>query len=322
MMKNFTLILFLTLQYFSVHSQSIQQQEWNNSSCGTLGFFEDSLLLHIKENTFHINDPNVKEVDITIKMYANYYDMLLDDIQMKDQNGIYVSGGMYSIQVTANGQKVDFQKDIKVSYISDGNDHYNGFQYNVQDKKWDNLKNPVLDYASNNSTSEDWGALKPKQGNLEEGFSDESDDWGSEWSSWTEGASNSVWLYKTMNIKGNGLYNYDYLIGKEELITYQLKIENKNIDKVYAYYPHLNTIIYYTVNSENIVNDFVLVDASLSNVKLFSFNPLTNKEKVEIGELSEGELLKLSSEKMNSIKFKTTIVPLSKASLDEKIASI
>ncbi|MBD0401372.1 hypothetical protein IC221_08245 [Flammeovirga sp. EKP202] len=321
-MKNFTLILFLTLQYFSVHSQSIQQQKWNNSSCGTLSFFEDSLLLHIKENTFHISDPNVKEVDISIKMYANYYDMLLDDIQMKDHNGIYVSGGMYSIQVTANGQKIDFQKDIKVSYISDGTDHYNGFQYNTQDKKWDSLNAPILDYATTNSTSEDWGALKPRESYLAEGFSDESDDWDADWSSWAEGSSNSDWLYKTMNIKGNGLYNYDYLIGKDELITYQLKIENKNINKVYAYYPHLNTVIYYTVNSDNIVDDFVLVDASLSNVRLFTFNPLTDKGQAEIGEMSKSELLQLSKEKLNSIKFKTTIVPLSKASLDEKFASL
>ncbi|KXX70507.1 hypothetical protein [Flammeovirga sp. SJP92] len=310
--------LFFALLHFNIFAQSIQQQKWTNTSCGTLSFFEDSLLLHIQENSFNLNEFNTDEVDITVKLYANYYDMLSDDIQMKDQNGIYISGGMYDIQVTAKGKKVNYQKEIKVSYISDGTDHFNGYQFDAIKKRWNNLNSPVLDYASTNTTSDDWGALQPRATNFE-GFIEGEDDWGDEWS---EGYAESQWLYKTMNIKGNGLFNYDYLIGQSELITYQVKVTNKELKKIYVYYPHLNTVIYYYINSDNIVEDFALVDTDLSNIRIFTFDPLKEKDKVKIGEINKSQLLKLSKEKLNTIEFEVSEHPLSKATLDQKFASI
>ncbi|NME68817.1 hypothetical protein [Flammeovirga aprica] len=319
-MKNFTLILFLSLLHFNVFAQSNQKQKWNNSSCGTLSFFEDSLLIHIQENTFALKEASIGgEVNIEVTLYADYFDMLKGDIQMKDQKGIYVSGGMYDIKVTYEGEKTVFQKPVKVSYISDGINHFDGFRFNDQQKKWDNLKGPVLDYASTNSSSDDWGALQP-QSSEQEGWDDGVSDWG--WSAESEIASQ--WLYKTMNINSNGLYNYDYLIDKEELITYKVKVEEKNINKIYVYYPHLNTVIYYNVNSDSIVEDFALVDTDLSNVRIFTFDLLKNdKTKVWIGEIDSGVQLNLSpNKKLNYISFEISAHSLSKAAFDTHMSSL
>lgn len=312
-MKTLHFTIFLLIYNCSLFAQSTQEQEWNNQSCGTLSFFEDSLLLHLPKDAFYKNDKLILgNVNIKVELYSNYFDMLRGHIPMKDESGLYVSGGMYQLFITKKGEEVTFGKEIQVSYISDGNDKFNAYVLDQSSSQWNTLPTPVLDYARGNSSSnsKDWGALSPQEANPDM----IEDVWGS--------SISSEWMYKTMNISGNGLYNYDYLIGKKELITYAVKIDNTDINELYVHYPCLNTVIYYSVDKEGYVLDFSLLNTDLSKVRIFTLTPSKDKKKCRVGELSKASILALSTKKENQINFIYSEVNFTKNALDNNLSSL
>ncbi|WP_281615036.1 hypothetical protein [Flammeovirga sp. SubArs3] len=318
-MKTLRLIILTLLVSITSFAQSTQSQQWDNNTCGTLSFFSDSLLLHIPQNAFAIEEGAIKgELDVRVKLYANYFDMLEGGIPMKDDQGIYVSGGMYDIEISYKNQKVKYIKPVEVSYISDGIDKFNGYAFNQTSNSWNKLEQDILDYASEESLNDDWGALSPNLDTTD-------DDWGSDdmdfdgWS--TEYTAVNNWLYKTMNITTNGLYNYDYLVDNEKLVAYQLQVEDKEINKVYVHYQDLNTVVYYDVNDQGSVQEFALIDTDLSNVTIFTFKK-KNDTQATMGEVSLEETLKLDKEKVNVLKFKYSTISLDKNTLDQSLSSI
>lgn len=322
-MKTLHFILILLSYTFNISAQSTQEQDWNNQNCGTLSFFEDSLLLHIPKDAFHENNKTiVGDVNIKVELYANYFDMLRKDIPMKDKSGLYVSGGMYQITVTKDDQEVTFHKELQVSYISDGINRFNAYKLDNNSLEWEKLSSPVLDYASKSSSSnsDDWGNLSPQNTETSD------DEWGDDIGGWGIDLESykqiSDWLYKTMNISSNGIYNYDYLINNENLITYNIKVNNPDIHLIYVQYPHLNTVVYYDINQEGYAKEFSLINTDLSNVRIFTYSFLKGTKRIKFGEVPAVSILSLSSQKENIISFDFSEIPFTKTSLDQNLSSL
>ncbi|MBB6462614.1 hypothetical protein [Flammeovirga kamogawensis] len=267
-----------------LNAQEIIKSSISTKSCTTISMGVEEIKLHIAPNSFKNQDGDFVNSDISIVMqlYKDYYDMLFADIPMHDKKGNYISGGMFEITFLSKNTPLKVVREVIVEFPSDEMDNavYKGFKLDKEESEWNELHSPVLNYATNiASDDDDWGS------SAIESINEGNGEWGDDcWCG--EESETFKFIGKTLGIKSNGLYNYDYIMDNEDFVPLLVKV-SKDIDKVYVHYKGLNTLLYYNVENDGLVGNFgFLKSVKRSDITVFYKKGSQNTDQIVIGKMT------------------------------------
>ncbi|AZQ65092.1 hypothetical protein EI427_23025 [Flammeovirga pectinis] len=314
-------LLFIIGLFFMpicLNAQKVFKQTISITQCKTIVIEGSDVTLHIAPNTFINQDDALinENISVELVLYKDYYDMLFADIPMHDSNGNYISGGMFDITFKSNNIPLKFIKEVTVEYVADETDYavYKGYQLDKVNNTWNELNVPVLNYATNvASDAADWGSSPiSTTPEIVEGWDDE-DCWCG------EEADGLIAVAKTLGIKSNGLYNYDYIIDNEDFVPLLVKVSTE-IKRIYVHYKGLNTLLYYDVEDTGSVKDFGFLN-SVQKADITVFYKMNTKRlnQIVIGKMTNNiDRMVANKNTISALVFEINQYPVQKSSFKTK----